>query len=79
MLAMLSLRSNDFYGSLPLTLCHLQNLQLLDLSLNKISGTIPKCMYNFSSMSLNPDVNQIPDNISYAFSSQPVVPNSMTI
>ncbi|XP_042977939.1 receptor-like protein EIX1 isoform X4 [Carya illinoinensis] len=50
-LTILSLRSNGFYGSLPLNLCHLSNIQLLDLSLNKIGGTIPQCIKNLTSMS----------------------------
>lgn len=35
---------------MPLNLCHLQNLQLLDLSINQISGSLPKCVSNFTAM-----------------------------
>ncbi|XP_050253241.1 receptor-like protein EIX1 [Quercus robur] len=49
-LIILSLRSNMFNGSIPLHLCWLQDLQILDLSLNDISGTIPQCLNNFTSM-----------------------------
>ncbi|XP_039687218.1 receptor-like protein 33 [Medicago truncatula] len=42
-LEILSLRSNNFYGSLPSNLCYLTKLQVLDLSLNNISGRIPTC------------------------------------
>ncbi|WVZ15885.1 hypothetical protein V8G54_013451, partial [Vigna mungo] len=46
----LSLRSNYFRGSLPLQICYLKSIQLLDLSLNNLSGEIPTCIKNFSSM-----------------------------
>jgi len=49
-LQVLSLKNNHFFGSLPLELCHLQNIQLFDLSLNNLSGGIPKCIKNFTSM-----------------------------
>ncbi|KAG6696834.1 hypothetical protein I3842_09G168700 [Carya illinoinensis] len=50
-LVILNLRFNQFYGSLPLSLCHLSHIQILDLSLNKIEGTIPECIYNLTAMS----------------------------
>ncbi|KAK2639549.1 hypothetical protein Ddye_027344 [Dipteronia dyeriana] len=46
----LSLRSNKFHGPLPLELCHLDSLHILDLALNNLSGTIPRCFSNFSAM-----------------------------
>ncbi|KAF3437545.1 hypothetical protein FNV43_RR20299 [Rhamnella rubrinervis] len=49
-LVVLSLRSNHFNGSIPVNLCHLQHLQLLDLSINDVSGSMPKCVGNFSAM-----------------------------
>ncbi|BAU02193.1 hypothetical protein VIGAN_11166700 [Vigna angularis var. angularis] len=49
-LQILSLRKNNFSGSLPVQLCYLQGIQLLDLSLNSLSGRIPKCLKNFTSM-----------------------------
>ncbi|KAF5470785.1 hypothetical protein F2P56_011274 [Juglans regia] len=52
-LVILSLRSNQLYGRLPLNLCHLSHIQILDLSLNKIEGTIPECIYNLTAMSLS--------------------------
>ncbi|KAM1407029.1 hypothetical protein ACFX2F_001674 [Malus domestica] len=39
----LVLSSNNFNGSMPPELCHLTNIQNLDVSVN-ISGTIPKCL-----------------------------------
>ncbi|XP_044505660.1 receptor-like protein EIX2 [Mangifera indica] len=50
-LLVLSLGSNRFNGNIPLQLCHLANIQLLDLSLNDISGSIPKCFNNFTALS----------------------------
>ncbi|KAG2689992.1 hypothetical protein I3760_09G166600, partial [Carya illinoinensis] len=50
-LAIFNLRSNQLNGSLPLSLCHLSYIQILDLSLNKIELTIPKFIYNLIVMS----------------------------
>ncbi|KAK2404476.1 receptor protein EIX2 [Trifolium repens] len=52
-LLILSLRFNNFCGSLPSNLCYLRKLHVLDLSLNNISGGIPTCVKNFTSMSQN--------------------------
>lgn len=49
-LIFLSLHSNEFSGSIPLHLCQLAKIQIFDLSVNSISGTIPKCLNNFTSM-----------------------------
>ncbi|WKA07343.1 hypothetical protein VitviT2T_025184 [Vitis vinifera] len=49
-LTVLVLHSNKFTGSIPLELCHLDSLQILDLGNNNLSGTIPRCFGNFSSM-----------------------------
>ena len=52
-LKLLSLKSNEFYGSIPSNLCHLNSIQILDLSLNNLSGVIPSCINNFTSMAHN--------------------------
>ncbi|XP_019462462.1 PREDICTED: receptor-like protein 12 [Lupinus angustifolius] len=44
----LSLSNNTFHGSIPVSLCTAENLQVLDLSENKISGTIPSCLIGLS-------------------------------
>ncbi|EXB38815.1 LRR receptor-like serine/threonine-protein kinase GSO1 [Morus notabilis] len=49
-LVIISLRSNNFSGSIPSHLCHLSNLQLLDLSSNDLSGSLPKCLNNLSAL-----------------------------
>jgi Leucine-rich repeat (LRR) protein len=49
-LVVLSLRFNNFYGSLPSNLCNLRELQVLDLSLNSLSGGFLACVKNFTSM-----------------------------
>ncbi|XP_031249014.1 receptor-like protein EIX2 [Pistacia vera] len=70
-LIVLSLQSNRFFGNIPLQLCHLANIQVLDLSLNNISGTIPKCINKFSAMTHEWDTNAtlttdyIPSGITY--------------
>ncbi|GAB4858258.1 hypothetical protein Ancab_040361 [Ancistrocladus abbreviatus] len=45
------MRHNQFFGNLPLGICHLSYIQVLDLSLNNISGSIPSCLYNFTYLS----------------------------
>ncbi|KAJ1416249.1 Leucine-rich repeat [Sesbania bispinosa] len=40
----LSLSNNYLHGSIPDSLCNASYLQVLDLSINKISGTIPPCL-----------------------------------
>ena len=42
--------SNNLFGSIPSHICHLRNLQLLDLALNHISGSIPKCLNNLTAL-----------------------------
>ena len=49
-LVVLRLPSNLFIGSIPLELCQLTYLQILDLSHNKITGTIPGCPNNLTAM-----------------------------
>ncbi len=51
-LVILNLHSNKFHGSIPLQLCHLVQIQFLDLSQNNISGNIPRCLYNLTAMAL---------------------------
>ncbi|KAI9116330.1 hypothetical protein K1719_012497 [Acacia pycnantha] len=53
-LQVLSMRNNHLNGSLPLDLCHLTAIQVLDLSLNNLSRQIPKCLQNLSAMSRKP-------------------------
>ncbi|KAL1075263.1 hypothetical protein V6Z11_D11G349400, partial [Gossypium hirsutum] len=49
-LKILNLRSNNFDGHIPHKICELLNILILDLALNNISGTIPKCFGKSSSM-----------------------------
>ncbi|KAK4268204.1 hypothetical protein QN277_024890 [Acacia crassicarpa] len=47
----LRLQANKLQGSIPTNLCNLQDLQILDLSRNNITGNIPHCFSNLSAMS----------------------------
>ncbi|KAL0326247.1 UNVERIFIED_CONTAM: Receptor-like protein EIX2 [Sesamum radiatum] len=49
-LQVLSLRHNEFYGTIPPEVCYLTGIQVLDLSGNNISGRIPGCFNNFTSL-----------------------------
>ncbi|ESQ46467.1 hypothetical protein EUTSA_v10000563mg [Eutrema salsugineum] len=44
----LLLRGNNLIGSIPRQLCDLKQISLLDLSDNKLNGSIPSCLYNLS-------------------------------
>ncbi|KAL3530205.1 hypothetical protein ACH5RR_009527 [Cinchona calisaya] len=48
-LNILDFQFNQLQGPLPLSICNLQELGILDLSNNKFTGAIPKCFGNFSS------------------------------
>ncbi|XP_050379777.1 receptor-like protein EIX2 [Argentina anserina] len=47
-LEILRLHSNEFNGIIPLSLCNLASIHVLDLSHNNISGALPHCFYNIS-------------------------------
>ena len=49
-LVILNLCSNNFQGYILEELCSLTSLQILDLSHNKLFGSIPRCVHNFSTM-----------------------------
>lgn len=49
-LIFLSLHSNEFSGSIQQHLCQLAKIQIFDLSVNNISGTIPEPLTNCNSM-----------------------------
>ncbi|PQM33764.1 hypothetical protein Pyn_11755 [Prunus yedoensis var. nudiflora] len=49
-LSILSLRNNSFTGSIPLQLCGLSTLRILDFSHNNLSGNIPHCIGNLSGL-----------------------------
>ena len=43
-----SLSSNNFHGNIPRSLCNASYIQVLDLSNNSLSGTIPQCFNTMS-------------------------------
>jgi Leucine-rich repeat (LRR) protein len=45
-LIVLRLRANKFEGNIPASICNLSFLQVLDISLNNITGEIPQCFSN---------------------------------
>ncbi|CAN6709461.1 unnamed protein product [Malus baccata var. baccata] len=50
-LMVLRLKSNEFYGSIPLSLCGLPALRVLDFSKNNLSGALPHCLPNITALS----------------------------
>ncbi|KAI9091595.1 hypothetical protein K1719_028038 [Acacia pycnantha] len=50
-LIVLRLQANKFHGNIPISLCKLSLLQILDFSHNNITGTIPHCFNNLSALS----------------------------
>ncbi|PRQ47150.1 putative leucine-rich repeat-containing, plant-type, leucine-rich repeat domain, L [Rosa chinensis] len=52
-LTILHLRSNEFNGSIPSSLCGLAAIHVLDLSHNNISGGLPHCFNNISVLAIN--------------------------
>lgn len=42
------LRGNHFSGNIPAELCSFPSLRLLDLAQNKLSGSIPSCIFKYS-------------------------------
>ncbi|XP_065619521.1 receptor-like protein EIX2 [Quercus suber] len=78
----LSLRSNNFLGHVPEELCALTSLQILDLSCNKLFGSIPRCVKNFSAMATKDTSNynmDFYDSMSYYGESFPLESASLVI
>jgi len=63
----LSLSNNTLHGTIPLSLCNASNLQVLDISINNISGTIPSCLMTITqtlvvlNLKMNNLIGTIPD------------------
>ncbi|PIN21787.1 Leucine-rich repeat protein [Handroanthus impetiginosus] len=77
-LKVLVLRFNKFYGSIPPNLCG-PNIQILDLSCNKLSGFIPDCVHKFFAMSVVGNENGlfiIDPNFSPIFMYYPIDPDA---
>ncbi|PRQ43840.1 putative non-specific serine/threonine protein kinase [Rosa chinensis] len=49
-LVILCLRSNEFNGIIPFSLCSLAAIHVLDLSHNNISGSLPHCLNNITAL-----------------------------
>jgi EIX receptor 1/2 len=58
-LVVLSLRNNEFSGSIPPQICHLRYAQVLDLSHNYLTGRIPNCINNFTSLVDKETINDV--------------------
>ncbi|XP_058729117.1 receptor-like protein 7 [Vicia villosa] len=63
----LSLSNSTLHGSIPESLCKASNLQVLDISINNISGTIPLCLMKMTqtlvvlNLRMNNLIGTIPD------------------
>ncbi|CAL5210895.1 unnamed protein product [Lathyrus oleraceus] len=63
----LSLSKNTIHGNIPISLCNAPNLQVLDISINNISGTIPSCLMTMTqtlvvlNLRMNNLIGTIPD------------------
>ncbi|XP_050377333.1 receptor-like protein EIX2 isoform X2 [Argentina anserina] len=55
-LVILRLRSNEFNGTIPLSLCNLAFVHVLDLSHNNISGALPHCFNIISFLASDGDI-----------------------
>ncbi|XP_058768231.1 receptor-like protein EIX2 [Vicia villosa] len=51
MLIVVRLRANKFHGNIPTNMCNLSFLQVLDLSINNITGEIPQCFGDLRALS----------------------------
>ncbi|GKV21724.1 hypothetical protein SLEP1_g31678 [Rubroshorea leprosula] len=49
-LTYLLLRSNNFYGDIPLQICQLTKMMVLDFSNNTLCGNIPWCIHNMTAL-----------------------------
>jgi len=50
---MFSLTNNNFIGTIPKSISQLHNLYILDLSYNKMEGTVPGCLSRLTWLSLS--------------------------
>ncbi|PNX98294.1 receptor-like protein kinase [Trifolium pratense] len=63
----LSLSNNTLFGNIPHSLCNASSLQVLDISMNRISGTIPSCLMSMTqtlvvlNLRMNNLIGTIPD------------------
>ena len=58
MLNFLLLKGNNFTGNIPKQLCHLTDLDILDLSCNNFVGEIPNCLGKMSFENKDPDATK---------------------
>jgi len=65
----LSLSNNTLHGTIPLSLCNALNLEVLDISINSISGKIPSCLMSMTQtlVVLNLKMNNLTGTIPDAF------------
>ena len=77
-LIILCLRSNRFKDNIPLRICQLSSLRVLDLANNSLSGLIPNCLKNISAMATH-DEYPFSNSLEYYFESSPYIENLMLV
>ena len=78
-LIVLCLRSSGFKGNIPLNICQISSLRILDLANNSLLGSIPNCLKNINAMVMPDSKNEdiYFDALEYEFDYESYIENLM--